>query len=185
MYTGIVFLSSESPAWKCRSFGIGHCQWAIGSRPVLVCRFRNVQKKNGVDLPRLEDEDTTLLRNVIVRLPTRWPSVVSSKNGTSATSAGVEEKKNSTTTFEIHTSRKLMQLMSSLRVFRNYLTSWSLFVGLFICLFVYFGLVAWLAGWLIGWLVGWLAGWLAGWLVVGWLSVWWLVGSRPFLIYCQ
>jgi len=61
MYTGIVFLSSESPAWRFRSSGIGHCHWAIGSRPVLVHRFRNVHKKNGVDLPRLEDEDTTLL----------------------------------------------------------------------------------------------------------------------------
>jgi len=68
MYTRIVFLSGESPAWRFRSSGIGHCYWVVGSRPVLVCRFRNVQKKNGVDFPRLEDEDTTLLQNVILRL---------------------------------------------------------------------------------------------------------------------
>ena len=68
-------------------------------------------------------------------------------------------EKNSTTTFDFHTSRKLIQTMSSLRVFRIYRTSWSLLV----CLF------------LVGWLVGWLAGWLVG----------WLISNRPFLISCQ
>jgi hypothetical protein len=165
MYTGIVFLSSESPAWEFRSYVLGHCHWAIGSRPVLVCRFRTVQKKNGLDPPRLEDEDTTLLQDVIVRLPTQWPSVVSSKNGTSSTSAEkiVPQPSRSTqagSSFNQWAAGEFSEITAHHEA------------CLFVCLFV---LVGWLVGGLVGWLIGWLAGWLAS----------WLVSSRPFLIYCQ
>jgi hypothetical protein len=162
MYTGIVFLSSESPAWKFRSSVTGHCHWAIGSRRVLVCRFRNVQKRMAWTFRALKMRTLRCIRTSLSDYPPSDP--VSCPRRTEPQLHQRKKKK------QYHNLRDPHK--QAAHSTNEQLTSFQKLPHImkFVCLFVCFGLVGWLVSWLVGGC---------------WLSVGWLVSSRPFHIYCQ